>query len=131
MASLVLFDGVCNLCNGFVRFVIERDPGGRFHFGTLQSASARRILDLHGVPDPALDSVMLVEDGTVFARSTAALRIARHLTFPWPLAAVLLAVPRPFRDWIYTLIGRRRYRWFGKREHCMIPTPEVRSRFLD
>jgi predicted DCC family thiol-disulfide oxidoreductase YuxK len=131
MASLVLFDGVCNLCNGFVQFVVARDPAGRFQFGALQSASARRVLDLYDTPDPLPDTIVLVEDGRVFTRSTAALRIARRLTFPWPLASAFLAVPRPLRDWIYDLVARHRYRWFGKRDHCMVPAPALRSRFID
>ena len=131
MASLVLFDGVCNLCNGFVQFVVARDPGGRFQFGALQSASARRVLELHDMPAPIPDAIVLVDDGQLFTRSTAALRIARRLTFPWPLAYAFIAVPRPLRDWIYDLIARHRYRWFGQRAHCMVPTPALRSRFID
>ena len=131
MASVVLFDGVCNLCNGFVQFVIARDPAGRFQFGALQSASARRLLEGHDAPDPLPDAIVLVEDGQIFTRSTAALRIARRLTFPWPLAGVFFAVPRPLRDWIYAIVARNRYRWFGRREQCMVPTPELRSRFID
>jgi predicted DCC family thiol-disulfide oxidoreductase YuxK len=131
MASLVLFDGVCNLCNGFVQFVVARDPGGRFQFGALQSASARRVLELHDTPAPLPDAIVLVDDGQLFTRSTAALRIARRLTFPWPLAYAFIAVPRPLRDWIYDLIARHRYRWFGTRDHCMVPTPALRSRFID
>ena len=128
---LILFDGVCNLCNGFVRFVIARDPAGRFRFGALQSAAARRVLELQEMPHPLPDAVVLVEDGRVFTRSGAALRIARRLTFPWPIAAVFLAVPRPLRDWIYTHVARHRYRWFGRRDHCMVPSPEMRARFID
>ena len=131
MASLVLFDGVCHLCNGFVQFVIARDPHGRFQFGALQSASARRVLELHNTPDPLPDTVVLVEDGKVFTRSTAALRIARRLTFPWPLASAFLVVPRPLRDGIYALIARHRYGWFGRRDHCMVPAAALRSRFID
>jgi predicted DCC family thiol-disulfide oxidoreductase YuxK len=131
MASLVLFDGACNLCNGFVQFVVARDPGGRFQFGALQSASARRVLELHDTPAPLPDAIVLVDDGQLFTRSTAALRIARRLTFPWPLAYAFIAVPRPLRDWIYDLIARHRYRWFGTRDHCMVPTPALRSRFID
>ena len=131
MASLVLFDGVCHLCNGFVRFVIARDPHGRFQFGALQSASARRVLELHDTPDPLPDTVVLVEDGKVFTRSTAALRIARRLTFPWPLVSAFLVVPRPLRDGIYALIARHRYGWFGRREQCMVPASALRSRFID
>lgn len=131
MASLVLFDGVCNLCNGFVQFVVARDPGGRFQFGAQQSASARRVLEQHDTPAPLPDAIVLVDDGQFFTRSTAALRIARRLTFPWPLAYAFIAVPRPLRDWIYDLVARHRYRWFGKRDHCMVPTPALRSRFID
>jgi predicted DCC family thiol-disulfide oxidoreductase YuxK len=128
---LILFDGVCNLCNGFVQFVVARDPGGRFHFGALQSAAARRILELHDAPDPLPDAFALVEGGALHWRSTAVLHIARHLTFPWPLAYVLIAVPRPLRDGVYAFVARNRYRWFGRRDQCPVPTPELRSRFLD
>ncbi len=126
-----MFDGVCNLCNGFVQFVIEHDPDGRFQFAALQSAAAGRVLSGHRPLGPVPDSVVLVEEGRVFNGSTAALRIARGLGFPWALAAALLAIPRPLRDWMYAFVARRRYRWFGKREHCMVPTPALRSRFLD
>jgi predicted DCC family thiol-disulfide oxidoreductase YuxK len=131
MSSLVLFDGVCNLCNGFVPFVIARDPRRRFQFGALQSAAAQRVLALHEAPPPQSETILLVEDGRLLTRSTAALHILRRLSFPWPLAAVFLAVPRPLRDAIYALVAKRRYRWFGRREQCMVPTPELRSRFLD
>ena len=128
---LILFDGVCNLCNGFVQFVIERDRDGRFQFGALQSAAARRVLDQHCAAGPLPDSVVLVEEGSLFTGSTAALRIVRRLRSPWPLAAFMLVIPRPLRDWLYAGVARRRYRWFGKREHCMVPTPGLRSRFID
>jgi predicted DCC family thiol-disulfide oxidoreductase YuxK len=126
-----LFDGVCNLCNGFVQFVIERDPDGRFQFAALQSAAARRVLDQHHAAGSLLESVVLVEDGRLFIGLTAALRVARRLRFPWPLAAGLLVIPRPLRDWIYSAVARRRYDWFGKRERCMVPTPALRSRFIE
>ena len=128
--SVVLFDGVCNLCNGFVQFVIARDPRARFRFGTLQSEAAARSLRRLGVQGRMPDSVVLIEDGHVYVRSTAALRIARGLRFPWPFAYALIAVPRPLRDWVYDVVARRRYRWFGKRDVCMAPTPELRDRFL-
>jgi predicted DCC family thiol-disulfide oxidoreductase YuxK len=126
---VLLFDGVCTLCNGFVRFVIERDPAGRFQFAPLQSAAARRVLG--ATPQPLPDSLVLVENGRLFTRSTAALRVARGLRFPWPLAYVFVAVPRPVRDWMYDAVARNRYRWFGRRDVCMVPTPELRARFLD
>ena len=126
---MLLFDGVCTLCNGFVRFVIERDPAGRFQFAPLQSEAARRLLGK--APQPLPDSLVLLEDGRLFTRSAAALRVARGLRFPWPLAYVFMAVPRPVRDWVYDTVARNRYRWFGRRDVCMVPTPELRARFLD
>jgi len=128
---VILFDGVCNLCNGFVQFVIVRDPAQRFRFGALQSASAGRVLNGREAQRPLPDSIVLVEDSRVFTQSTAALRIARRLRFPWPLAYVFIAVPRPFRDWIYRIVARHRYAWFGRREQCMVPTPQLRSRFIE
>jgi predicted DCC family thiol-disulfide oxidoreductase YuxK len=128
--AVVLFDGVCNLCNRFVRFVVRRDPAGYFQFASLGSDAAVRMLGGGPVPDPLPDSVVLVENGQVFTRSTAALRIARRLTFPWPLAYGLILVPAPIRDLIYDTIARRRYRWFGRRESCMLPGPGLRDRFL-
>jgi predicted DCC family thiol-disulfide oxidoreductase YuxK len=129
---VVLFDGVCNLCNGVVVFIIARDPRGRFRFASLQSDAARRLL---GQPDPASSappaSVVLVEGDRVFTQSTAALRIARGLGLPWRLAYGLIAVPRPLRDWLYGVVARHRYRWFGQRDVCMAPTPSMRARFLE
>jgi predicted DCC family thiol-disulfide oxidoreductase YuxK len=108
--------------------VIRRDPAGRFQFAALQSDAARRLL--LAAPQPLPDSLVLVENGRMFMRSTAALRVLRGLRFPWPLASVLLVVPRPLRDWVYDLVARNRYRWFGKRDACMVPTPELQARFL-
>jgi predicted DCC family thiol-disulfide oxidoreductase YuxK len=128
--GIVLFDGVCNLCNGFVNAVIERDPDGYFTFGALQSDPARAYLDAFGLSGDVLDSVVLIEGGRLYRRSTAALRILRRLSPPWPLAYLLVAIPRPVRDRVYDWIAGRRYRWFGKRSACRVPTPELRSRFL-
>jgi len=130
-SSVILFDGVCNLCNGFVTFVIARDPGGRFKFAPLQSAAAGRLLGTMSSRAAWPDSVVLVENGRAWTRSAAALRIARGLAFPWPLAYAFVVVPRPIRDWIYTLVARRRYQWFGKRDVCMMPTPALAARFID
>ena len=128
--SVVLFDGVCNLCNGIVRFIIERDPHGRVQFAPLQSKAATSLLAQH--PDHAVlpDSVVLVDDGELYVKSTAALRVARRLRFPWPLFWIFIVVPRPLRDLIYDFIARHRYGWFGKRDTCMVPTKEVMDRFL-
>ncbi len=131
MPPVILFDGVCNLCNGFVRFVISRDPAARFRFGPLQSEAARRLLGASQAPVTVPDSILLVENGRVWTESAAALRVLRQLTFPWPLTSVFVLVPPPFRNWVYRAVARNRYRWFGRRDVCMLPTPELRARFLD
>jgi len=128
---VVLFDGVCNLCNGSVRFVIERDPHKHFQFAPLQSETATTLIGGTANPLAMPDSIVLVDDGRLYVRSTAALRIARRLRFPWPLLWVFMAVPRPLRDWVYDVIARHRYGWFGKRDTCMVPTKEIRDRFLE
>ncbi|MEW5927897.1 MAG: thiol-disulfide oxidoreductase DCC family protein [Gemmatimonadota bacterium] len=128
--AVVLFDGVCNLCNGSVQFIVRHDPAGRFRFASLQSEAGQALLRRHGLDPTDLFSVILVEGGRAYARSDAALRIARGLTGPWRAAGALRAVPRPLRDAAYGWVARNRYRWFGKQEACMIPTPELRARFL-
>ena len=128
--AVILFDGVCNLCNGIVQFIVRRDPAGYFQFASLGSGPALQVLGASPVPEPLPDSVILVEGGATFTRSTAALRIARRLTFPWPLAYMFIVIPRPARDLIYDAVARYRYRWFGRRATCMIPGPGLRERFL-
>ena len=128
--AIILFDGVCNLCNGAVNFVIDHDPDAYFRFGALQSDAAQPILAKHGLEEKALDSIVLIEGGRVFRKSTAALRIARHLTGAWPLLYALLVIPRPLRDVVYDWIATNRYDWFGKRDQCRIPTPDLQARFL-
>jgi len=126
----VLFDGVCNLCNGSVLFVIGHDPGAQFRFAALDSDAAWGLLKECGIRCALPDSVALIERGTVYTRSSAALRIAKRLRFPWSLLYALIVVPRPLRDSVYDLIAHHRYGWFGKRDTCMVPTLELRSRFL-
>lgn len=128
--TVLLFDGVCNLCNGIVQFIIERDPDAHIKFAPLQSPVAVQLLAGHPNRANLPDTVVLVEDGQLYVRSTAALRAARHLRFPWFLARVFLIVPRPLRDRVYDWVARHRYGWFGKRDTCMVPTPELRARFL-
>jgi predicted DCC family thiol-disulfide oxidoreductase YuxK len=129
--ALVLFDGVCNLCNGAVQWLLARDRRERLSFASLQSQAARRELDAAGVTATLPDSIVLVENGRVFTRSDAVLRIAALLGLPWSLAAVARILPRPLRDTVYAWIARHRYAWFGKREACLVPTPALRRRFLD
>lgn len=130
---VVLFDGVCNLCNSAVQWLIERDPEGRLSFASLQSRAARGVLAAAQVDDASKlpDSIVLVDQAGVHVRSAAALRIAGLLGFPYSLARIALLVPRPVRDAVYELVARNRYRWFGRRDVCMRPTPELAARFLD
>lgn len=131
MRSLIIFDGVCNLCNVWVDFVLRRDPGDRFLFASNQSEAGRLVLESHGIDPTVVSTIYLVEGGQIFDRSTAAIRIARGLRFPWWLAGGLLLAPRGLRDLFYSLIARNRYRLFGRRSSCRVPTPEERSRFLE
>jgi predicted DCC family thiol-disulfide oxidoreductase YuxK len=126
---VILFDGVCNLCNSSVNFVIDRDPQGTIYFAPLQSEYARKILEKHQI-GMELNTIVLLEDGKVYDRSTAALRIARLLNGPWPLLYASIVIPRFIRDGVYRWIARNRYRWFGKTQACRVPTPELQARFL-
>ena len=128
---VILFDGVCNLCTGSVRFVIERDSRKQFRFASLQSPVAEKLLGPQRNEADRLESVVLVVGERIYRRSSAALLIARRLDGLWPLLSVLLAIPRPLRDAVYDWIGRRRYRMFGKRAACWKPQPELADRFLD
>ncbi|MFG0275922.1 MAG: thiol-disulfide oxidoreductase DCC family protein [Phycisphaerales bacterium] len=128
---ILLFDGVCNLCNASVNFVIDRDPKSRFRFASLQSDAAKRALQRAGVVDDLPDSVVLIDRTGVHTQSTAALRVARRLGPPWSLLAIFLIVPRAIRDPLYAWIARNRYRWFGRQTACRIPTPDLKDRFLD
>jgi predicted DCC family thiol-disulfide oxidoreductase YuxK len=132
--TLILFDGVCNLCSGVVRFVIARDPHAHFRFAALQSDAARRACAEVGATPPAAvdpDTIIVIADGRALERSDAALAIAARLPFPWPIFGVFRLLPRALRDWLYRFVAKNRYRWFGKSDTCMMPTPELRARFID
>lgn len=129
--DVVLFDGVCNLCNGAVDFILDRDPEGKLAFASLQSGAGQELLAQHGLSTENFDSVVLLKEGKVYRKSTAALEIAGRLKGAWPMLKVFKLVPRPLRDAIYNFIGRNRYNFFGKREQCRMPTPEIRNRFLE
>ena len=129
--AVILFDGVCNLCNASVQFIIKRDPRGYFHFASLQSEAATALLSQYGYRDAPLASVLLVENGQIYDRSAAALRIARRLSGAWKALTVFTVVPPVIRNAVYNWIARNRYDWFGKRDECMIPTPDLQARFLD
>jgi len=127
---LLLFDGQCNLCTGAVQFVLRRDRRARFRFAARESAAGRAVLAQLGLPEQP-ESIVVVHRGRVWTRSAASLAVARRLPFPWPLASVFWIVPSPLRDLVYRWIAKNRYRWFGKRDTCWVPTPELRARFLD
>lgn len=129
--SIVLFDGVCNLCSGAVQFILRNDPKGQFRFASLQSASGQKLLEQHNLPTEIIGTMILIEGGRSYTRSTAALRIARRLRGAWPLAYAAIIIPAPLRNLCYSLVARNRYRWFGKAEHCMLPKPEFKQRFLE
>ena len=132
MSAVLLFDGVCNLCSGTVQFVIAHDPHAYFKFASQQSEAGQALMHEHGIAIPEGDplSLVLVEDGRVYDRSTGALRVARHLSFPFNVGWAFIIVPRFVRDFVYGVIAKNRYRWFGKKDVCMVPTPELRARFL-
>lgn len=130
MSAIVLFDGVCNFCNGSVNFVIERDATGYFKFAPLQSEIGQMLLDKYGIDKSETDSVILIEEEKAYTHSTAALRIARKLDGLWSFFYIFRFIPRVLRDFIYKLFAKYRYKLFGKKDACMMPTPEIRARFL-
>ncbi len=129
--AIVLFDGVCNLCDTSVNFIIDRDPQAYFRFASLQSPLGESLLRQYHLPATYLQSLVLLENGQRFTRSTSALRILRHLSWPWPLLAACLLIPRPLRNILYDVIAANRYRLFGTHDACRLPTPQLRERFLD
>ena len=130
--AVVLFDGVCNLCDASVQFIIRQDRRGRFRFAALQSSVGAELAGRCRRPaGDSPESVVLIDGDRCYDRSTAALHILRELRWPWPALYVFILVPAGVRDRVYSLIARNRYRWFGRRDACMLPTPALRSRFLD
>jgi predicted DCC family thiol-disulfide oxidoreductase YuxK len=129
--SIILFDGVCNLCNGAVQFIIRRDPRGHFKFAAQQSDTGKAILQQFHIKAGEAETIILIEGGQHFTQSTAALRISKRLRGLWPLVYAAILVPPFLRNAIYDYIARNRYRWFGRKDQCMIPTPEMKKRFLD
>ena len=130
MSAIILFDGVCNFCNGSVNFIIERDKAKYFKFAPLQSEIGQRLLSEHGIDRTDTDSVVLIEDGRAYIRTTAALRIAKRLSGAWRFFYGFIIVPSFVRDVFYKLFAKNRYKMFGRQEACMMPTPEIRERFL-
>ena len=127
---VILFDGVCNFCDASVNWIIARDRRSAFRFAALQSAAGERLQREHGLNPTALDTLVVIEGDRAHRKSGAALRILRRLRWPWPLLFGLICVPPLIRDFVYDFFARRRYRWFGRKDECMVPNPEVRDRFL-
>jgi len=128
---IILFDGVCHLCSATVRFVIRRDPRARCRFLPIQSDRGRELYRANGLDPEHPDTLLVLANGKALKRSDAAIAIGRELGFPWSLASLGLVLPRKLRDTLYDFIAVRRYRWFGKNESCLLPTPEIRSRFVE
>jgi predicted DCC family thiol-disulfide oxidoreductase YuxK len=127
---IILFDGVCNFCNSAVNFVIKRDKKGRLFFTPLQSSTGQQLLKQYDLPLTEMNSFVFIDKGKAYTRSTASLKVCRYLGGLWPLCYGFIIVPAFIRNGIYDWISGNRYKWFGVREQCMIPPPEVKARFL-
>ena len=128
---IILFDGVCNFCNGAVNFVIRRDRDAVFRFATLQSETGKALQEQYGFNDPQMSSFILIHEGRAYTRSAAALKVGALLPGVWKLSKVFRIIPAFVRDAVYNFIARNRYKWFGRKNACMIPAPGIRERFLD
>lgn len=127
---IILFDGVCNFCNSSINFVIENDKRNLFKFAPLQSEIGQQLLAEHNIDSVETDSVILIENGKAYTHSTAALQIAKNLGGIWSLGYIFIILPKSIRDFFYKLFAKNRYRLFGKKDACMMPTPEIRAKFL-
>jgi predicted DCC family thiol-disulfide oxidoreductase YuxK len=128
---VILFDGVCNFCNYWVNFAIKRDRKRKLRFTPLQGQTAKSLLPEYKINPGSLSTVILVDNGKVYTQSSAAIRVCKYLDGGWKLFYGLIIIPKFIRDFFYNIIARNRYKWFGKKESCMIPTAEVRERFLN
>jgi predicted DCC family thiol-disulfide oxidoreductase YuxK len=126
---IIFFDGVCNLCNASVQFVIEHDKKDQFKFTALQGDYAKEFLPKFNVDPQGLNTILLLQERKLYSKSSAALRIAKKLNGLIPLLSVFLIVPKFIRDWFYDIIAKNRYKWWGKEESCWVPTPELKSKF--
>jgi len=129
--KIVLFDGVCNLCNSSVQFIIKRDKKKQFRYASLQGNFGQEFLKTHNLPADNFNSFILLEDDKVYSRSSGALRMLKHLGGGWNLFYGFIILPKFIRDGVYNWVASNRYKWFGKKDSCMIPTPDLKERFLD
>lgn len=128
---VILFDGICNYCNGVVNFIIRQDKKKVFRFAALQSNFGQNILKENNLPLDVFETFLLIDKGKLYKKSTAGLRLYNKLPWYWKWTQIFWIVPKFFRDWVYNIIAKNRYKWFGKKEQCMVPTAELRARFLD
>ena len=128
--KIILFDGVCNLCNSSVTFAIKRDKNDIFRFAALQSEIGMQLISKFKIDTSQTDSIILIEGNKYYEKSSAALHIAKHLSGGWPLLYGFIILPKFIRNAVYDFIAKNRYKWFGKKESCMIPTPELQAKFL-
>ncbi len=128
---LVLFDGVCNLCDSAVQFIIRHDKKNKFLFASLQSDTGQKLLQQYKLPITEFNSFILLQHNKVYTRSTGALKVARNLNALWPLLYLFIIVPKFIRDGVYNWVAKNRYKWFGKKDKCMIPTQQLKARFLN
>ncbi len=127
---ILLFDGVCNICNGFVQFVIKRDPEKQFRFVALQSDTGKKILQHLNLSTEDLSTAILIENEKIYTQSSVGLKIIKRMDVWFSFLSFLIILPKSLRDFFYRIIANNRYKWFGQQDHCMIPTPELQSRFL-
>lgn len=127
---IILFDGICNLCNGVVQFIINHDPENKFLFASLQSDAGQQLLKQFNLPSENFNSFILVQDNKVYNKSTGALKVARQIKGAWSWLYIFIIIPKFIRDAVYNWIAQNRYKWFGKKDACMLPTPELKARFL-
>lgn len=128
---ILLFDGICNLCNRSVQFIIRNDPDALFKFATLQSAKGQALLQKYHLVNNSSETVVYLTEEKVYVKSTAALQVLKTLGWPWKILYVCIIIPKPVRDFVYDLVARWRYRFFGKRNTCMVPTMEIQNRFIE
>lgn len=129
--KIVLFDGVCNLCNKAVTFIIDHDKNDQFRFAALQSEVGKKLLATHEIDPEAIDSIILIKNNKAFIKASAALRISKDLDGPISSLYIFIILPKFLTNYIYDFIARNRYSWFGRKSHCMIPTPRLKAKFID
>jgi predicted DCC family thiol-disulfide oxidoreductase YuxK len=130
--KIILFDGLCNLCNNSIQFIIERDKNDVYRFAALQSEIGKKMVDERNIDNSQVDSIILIEPGIAYyTKSSAALKIGKSFGGLWSLLGIFEWIPEKISNLLYDFIAKNRYKWFGKKEECMIPTPELKSKFLD